>query len=208
MLTLYQRTDCPFCWKVRLALQELSIAHDIIETQLGEKHPEVVRHSPTGNVPVLVDGNVVIWESSVMLDYLDAQYSLGRLIASEPSQQARVRTLHAYSDKCVGPALRDLVFEKRSKLESECDLGVIQSSELKWLACQAYLEEQLTPQGFFGPEFGAADCALAARCGVAEAYGAGVSDKYPVLRDWFNQARLRSSWSAAYPQQFIQAGPK
>ena len=108
----------------------------------------------------------------------------------------------------MGPALRDLVFEKRSKLESEWDLSVIRESELKWLACQAYLEEQLTLGGFFGPEFGAADCALAARCGVAEAYGAGVGDKYPKLRDWFGQVKVRASWSAAYPKQFIQAGPQ
>ncbi len=189
-----------------MALQEMSVAHDIVGTQLGEKHPEVVRHSPTGTVPVLVDGNVVIWESSIMLDYVDAQYAPGRLIPAEPGHQARVRTLHAYSDKCVGPALRDLVFEKRSKPESEWDLSVIQESELKWLACQAYLEEQLTPGGFFGPEFGAADCALAARCGVAEAYGVDVSGKYPKLRDWFGQVKLRASWCAAYPEQFIKAG--
>ncbi len=186
-----------------MALQELSVAHDLIETQFGEKHPEVVRHSPTGSVPVLVDGNVVIWESSVMLDYLDAQFAPGRLIPSEAGQQASVRTLHAYSDKCVGPALRDLVFEKRSKLESEWDLDVIQESELKWQSCQAYLEEQLSPGGFFGSAFGAADCALAARCGVAEVYGAGVSDKYPKLLIWFEQIKSLASWNAAYPESFI-----
>lgn len=203
MLTLYQRTDCPFCWKVRLALRELSVAHEIIETRLGEKHPDVMRHSPTQTVPVLVDGDVVIWDSSIMLDYLDAQYAPGRLIPLEPAQQARVRTLHAYSDKCVGPAIRDLVFEKRSKLEPEWDLGVIQGSELKWRACQAYLEGQLTSAGFFGVEYGAADCALAARCGVAEAYGADVSTEYPHLHGWFGQVKLRPSWSAAYPENFI-----
>ena len=202
-MTLYQRTDCPFCWKVRLALRELSLEYEIVETRLGEKHPEVLRHSPTATVPVLVDGKVVIWESSIMLDYLDAQYAPGRLMPSEPDEQARVRTLHAYSDKCVGPALRDLVFEKRSKRESEWDLRVIQESELNWRACQAYLEEQLTPGGFFGSEFGAADCALAARCGVAEAYGSRVSTEHPKLHNWFGKVKSRASWSAAYPEQFI-----
>lgn len=203
MLTLYQRTDCPFCWKVRLALSELSIAYDVIETRLGEKHPEVVRHSPIGTVPVLVDGDVVIWESSIMLDYLDAQYAPGGLIPLEPAQQVRVRSLHAYSDKCVGPALRDLVFEKRSKLESQWDRTVIQASEIKWQACQAFLEEQLSPGGFFGVGFGAADCALAARCGVAEAYGAEVNTKSPKLLSWFGQVKSRAAWSAAYPENFL-----
>ena len=54
MLTLYQRTDCPFCWKVRIALAELDIEYQSVDTVLGEKHPEVQRLSPTGTVPVLV----------------------------------------------------------------------------------------------------------------------------------------------------------
>lgn len=203
MLTLYQRTDCPFCWKVRLALHELSVAHEIIEIPFGQKHPDVLRLSPTGTVPVLVDGEVVIWESSVMLDYLDARYRPGQLLPSEPNQQARVRTLQTYSDKCVGPALRDLVFEKRSKPQSEWDLLVIQNSEIKWQACQSYLEQQLTSGDFFGLAFSAADCALAARCGVAGAYGAGVSTNYPKLHSWFGQIKLRASWNAAYPEQFL-----
>ena len=133
MLTFYQRTDCPFCWKVRLALAELSIDFTIIETRLGEKHPDVLRLSPAGTVPVMVDGDVVIWESGIMLDYLDVQYSPGRLIAQTPNEQVTVRSRHAFSDKCVGPALRELVFEKRSKPESEWDTILIHNSETKWL---------------------------------------------------------------------------
>lgn len=203
MLSLYQRTDCPFCWKVRLALQELSLAYDVVEIQLGEKHSQVLSHSPTGTVPVLVDGDVVIWESSIMLDYLDARYGPGRLMPPEPKQQARVRNLQAYSDKCVGPAMRDFVFEKRSKPKSEWNLCVIKEGELQWQACQAYLEKQLLPSGCFALSFGAADCSLAARCGVADAYGASVSVKFPKLRSWYEQVVLRASWSTAYPKQFI-----
>ena len=53
MLTLYQRTDCPFCWKVRIALVEYGIEFDTVDTVLGEKHPEVTRLSPSGTVPLL-----------------------------------------------------------------------------------------------------------------------------------------------------------
>jgi glutaredoxin len=89
MLTLYQRTDCPFCWKVRIALAELDIEYQSVDTVLGEKHPEVQRLSPTGTVPVLVDGDVVIWESAVIFDYLDSRYAPEKLISRDPAQQAR-----------------------------------------------------------------------------------------------------------------------
>ena len=71
MIILYHRTDCPFCWKVRLGLDELGIDYSIVNTRLGEKHPDVVRYNPKGSVPVLIDGEAAIWESNAILEYLD-----------------------------------------------------------------------------------------------------------------------------------------
>jgi len=119
MITLYERSDCPFCWKVRLALAELDLDYESVATRLGEKHPELARLSPTGTVPVLVDGDTVVWESAVILEYLDGRYSPGLLFPGDAVQQARIRLLHAYSDKIVGGCLRELVFEKRSRPESD-----------------------------------------------------------------------------------------
>jgi len=186
-----------------LALIELSLDFNIVDTSLGEKHPAVSRLSPTGTVPVLQDEEVIIWESGIMLDYLDAKYARGSLVPQETFLQVRVRSMHAYSDRCVGPALRDLVFEKRSKPDALWDMSIILEGEQKWRDCQAYLESQLQIEGFFGPVFGAADCALAARCGVAEVYGAGVSSDYPRLEKWYDGVKGKVSWNAAYPTSFI-----
>ena len=85
MITLFERTDCPFCWKVRIALAEMGVEYRIEATRLGEKHPEVARLSPTGTVPVLVDGDTAIWESAVILEYLDSRYGPGRLFPGTPT---------------------------------------------------------------------------------------------------------------------------
>lgn len=139
-----------------------------------------------------------------MLEYLDARYVPGSLFAPEPDLQAAVRSLHAYSDKCVGPAIRELVFEKRSKPESQWRREVIEESNIKWRKCQAYLESHLTQPYFSGMKFGAADCALAARCGVAHAYGAPVAADFVQLHRWFDAAKSRRGWQAAYPTSFIE----
>ena len=207
MITLYERTDCPFCWKVRLALAELGLAYRSVATQLGEKHPEVLRLSPTGTVPVMVDGDVVIWESGVALDYLDARYKPGSLLPADPGQQAWVRSLHAYSDKCIGPALRDLVFEKRSKHREEWDLAVIANGQAAWRACQAWLEAYIASASLNGRWLTAAECALAARCGVAEAYGEAVSTASPQLHEWYEAVKWRPAWNVAYPESFPAKDP-
>ncbi|MFC1578785.1 glutathione S-transferase family protein [Pseudomonadota bacterium] len=204
MITLYQRTDCPFCWKVRLALAELDLEYDIVETRLGEKHPEVLRLSPTGSVPVLLDGGLAIWESAVILEYLDSRYAPGRLMSSDPLAQASIRLLQAYSDKVVGSCLRELVFEKRSKPEAEWKMEIIRSGLEGWMTCMDYLEEQLGTKTYFGDRYSAADCALAPRFGVAAAYGAEATKDFPGLRRWYASVTARPGWKAAYPSSFIR----
>ncbi|NCF21034.1 MAG: glutathione S-transferase family protein [Haliea sp.] len=205
MLTLYQRTDCPFCWKVRIALAELDIEYQSVDTVLGEKHPEVQRLSPTGTVPVLVDGDVVIWESAVIFDYLDSRYAPEKLISRDPAQQARERLLHVYSDKIVGGCLKEIVFEKRSKPESEWDADRIREGENHWHTCQTWLQQKLGTDPFFGARYCATDCALAARFGVAEAYGAAVNMEFPSLLQWYKAVTERPSWKKAYPTSFIRS---
>ena len=205
MMILYQRTDCPFCWKVRLALEELSVSYESVETRLGEKHPEVLRLSPTGTVPVLVDGDTVIWESSVILDYLDRSHAPGVLVPDQAAEEASVRLLHAYSDKQLGSCLFKLVAEKRSKPEEEWDRDTLAEAQENWQQCQAWLEPYLEGREFFGPRFGAADCALATRCGVAAAYGEPVSEKYGNLHRWYQAAKARPAWAKAYPTTFIRS---
>jgi glutathione S-transferase len=202
VITLYERTDCPFCWKVRLALAELGLGYRIVATHLGEKHPDVQRLSPTGTVPVMVDGDISVWESGVVLDYLDARYSPGSLFPTDPGSQTQVRLLHAYSDKCIGPALRALVFEKRSKPREDWDTAVIESSEAAWLECQGWLENNASALSSSGCWLTAAECAIAARCGVAEAYGAAVRPEFPSLYDWYQAVKWRPAWDAAFPRAF------
>jgi glutathione S-transferase len=203
MITLYQRADCPFCWKVRLALAELGLGYTTIELMYGEKHPDVLRLSPTGTVPVLVDGDCTVWESAVALDYLDARYSVGSLLPADSLEQTWVRSLQAYSDKCIGAALRPLVFEKRSKDPSEQDSALIETSALAWRNCQAWLEDTLQRRWMGGCSLSAGECALAARCGVASAYGVPVSPDFPVLFSWFETVQWRPAWDAAYPSDFL-----
>jgi len=204
MITLYQRTDCPFCWKVRLALAELDIAYREVATGLGEKHPDVVSLSPTATVPVLVDGDVAIWDSAVIVEYLDSRYGRNRLFTTDPVAQAHIRQLHAYSDKLVGPCLREVVFEKRSKAKADWDVDKISRGQSAWSACMAWLEKRLCHGAGFAVDFSAADCALAARFGVAEAYDEGVTEQFPALFAWYRSVKTRPAWQAAYPHSFIR----
>lgn len=205
MITLYQRTDCPFCWKVRLALAELSLHYECVDIRLGERHPVVQELSPSGTVPVMSENGIVVWESGVMLDYLDRRYGPGRLIPTAAAEEVRVRSLHTYSDRLLGACLFKLVKEKRSRPAAEWDQDVIRQAQRDWRVCQQWLDARIAGREFFGPQFGAADCALAARVGVAAAYGAGVEREFTNLYRWFEAVRRRPAWEAAYPTGFASS---
>lgn len=203
-MELVERSDCPFCWKVRLALAAYSIDYDSTAIQFGQKHPKVLEHNPKKAVPVMLDGDVILWESTVMLEYLDDRYADGALYAGNAAQRAHTRSLVAYSDGVVGPALRDLVFERRSKAPQDCDPEVIERGIESWGRVQQELNAMLGERAFFGEGFSAADCALLARLGVAEAYDAGPGEDVPALSAWFARMRELPAWQRAYPTFFIR----
>lgn len=204
MITLYHRTDCPFCWKVRLGLAELQIDYAIVNTKLGEKHPDVVRYNPKGSVPVLLDGDTVIWESNTIMEYLDDKFAPGSLYPGSAAQRAKVRLLQSYSDSVIGPALRELVFEKRSKPEEMWDEEKIHKSENAWQECLRQLSKWLNGNEFFCERFSAAECALVPRFGIAEAYGAATVEDFPLLKRWYSGQKLRSGFVETYPEFFIR----
>jgi glutathione S-transferase len=204
MITLYHRADCPFCWKVRMGLGELQLEYDIVDVSLGEKHPDVVRYNPKGSVPVLLDADTVIWESSAILEYLDEKYAQGVLYPGEAEQRARARLLQSYSDTVVGPALRELVFEKRSKPENQWDTGKLQQSEDAWRECLRQLSNWLDGNDYFCGTISAAECALLPRFGIAEAYGAPGVEEFPLLNRWFCELKQRPSYIETYPNKFIR----
>ncbi len=200
-MKLYYRADCPFCWKVRIALHELDLFYASETVTLGECHPVVAELNPKGTVPILVDGDLVLWESSVIVQYLQETDAQSRLLPRNGKERAGLRMLAHYSDAVIGPALRDTIFEKRSKDKEEWDQELLQRSERAWRKCLAYLESRLAGHGGFSAEFSIADCALLARFGLADHYGVGVNTEHPTLKAWYEHMRRRRAFIATEPER-------
>lgn len=116
MITLYQRQDCPFCWRVRLILSALGLEYRSVDISLGEKHPDIVAISPQGksSVPVLIDpqAELVIWESSVIISYLMEQYG-GDAECTEDSAagNAWIAMINSYADSTLGSAIKATILK-------------------------------------------------------------------------------------------------
>lgn len=83
MLTLYQFSSCPFCWKVKALLNYTSQPYNTVEvTPFGMPELDFTEHK---KVPVLKDGDQVITESATIIQHINDHYS--QLSVSESAKQ-------------------------------------------------------------------------------------------------------------------------
>jgi glutathione S-transferase len=112
---LYSGPLSLFTAKVRIALDEKGIPYERIEVgwSLAKRyephHPDVVALNPKKQVPVLVDGDVVVYDSTLILEYLEERFPEPPLYPSELALRARCRQLEAAADEIVFPAVWELI---------------------------------------------------------------------------------------------------
>ncbi|MEZ5840123.1 MAG: glutathione S-transferase family protein [Hyphomicrobiales bacterium] len=198
-MKLLDKDDCPFCWKVRIAIAELGLDCEIVTPGANDDKSEVNRHSPQGTSPVLVDGDLGIWESAVIIEYLD-DLADGRLMGKTPERRATARLYQVFSDRLTGEGLRDIVFEKRSRPEAQWDREKLARAEAVWRGHLGWLEARLGEAAFFLGEFSAAECALYPRLALAEKFGVGVDGRHPNMARWYESLHARPSITSSRPK--------
>jgi glutathione S-transferase len=110
--TFYYGSGSPFAWKVWLALEHKQLAYDLrtLSFDRGEtRSPEFLAVNPRGKVPTLVDDGVALWESAVILEYLEDRYPDRPLLPREPVARAQTRRIAAEVNTYLHPAQRPLL---------------------------------------------------------------------------------------------------
>lgn len=90
-MTLYSRPDCPHSHRVRIVLAEKGIGMDIVSVE-GHKLPEdLLDLNPYSSVPTLVDRDLVLYDSRIIMEYLDERFPHPPLMPVDPVTRARFR---------------------------------------------------------------------------------------------------------------------
>ena len=116
-MQLYDHPDCPYGVKVRIALAETECEYETIRVDLasGQQHsPEFLKINPFGQVPVLIDDAVVLYDSTIINEYLNEWYaSVPGLLPDleDAPERARVRLLEDFADRAFTPAVMALEAE-------------------------------------------------------------------------------------------------
>lgn len=100
-LTLYSYPISGNAYKVRLLLTLLGLDYKLVNVDLkagDTQTPEFLRLNPRGQVPVLVDGDVVVWDSLAILVYLARQHGKGEWLPSDIMGETQVMQWLAVSE--------------------------------------------------------------------------------------------------------------
>lgn len=96
---LYEHPLSPYAQKVKLALREKGIDFDVTMPAFGtEEAAEFSQLNPRGEVPVLVHHQQAIFETPVILAYLEDTWPSPPLLPDTPTQRARVRMIESAMD--------------------------------------------------------------------------------------------------------------
>jgi stringent starvation protein A len=91
MMTLYSGTTCPFSQRCRIVLFEKGMDFQIIDVDLFNKPEDLAVMNPYNRVPVLVERDLILYESNIINEYIDERFPHPQLMPADPVMRARAR---------------------------------------------------------------------------------------------------------------------
>ena len=91
MMRLYSGTTCPFSHRCRIVLYEKGMDFEIIDVDLFNKPEDLAVMNPYNQVPVLVDRDLILYESNIINEYIDDRFPHPQLMPADPVMRARAR---------------------------------------------------------------------------------------------------------------------
>jgi glutathione S-transferase len=151
--------------KVLWTLDELGLAYEREDWGLPVRNPyvpEFLKFNPNAQVPVVIDGDFVLWESNVIMRYLEEKDGARRLLAADLETRTRAEQWLQWQATELNPQWGYAVYALLRKVPGYDDPMEIRRSLARWGDKMKMLEARLVETGAFaaGDAFSLADIAL------------------------------------------------
>ena len=93
MMNLYSGTTCPFSHRCRIVLYEKGMDFQVIDVDLFNKPEDIAVINPYNRVPVLVERDLILYESNIINEYIDERFPHPQLMPGDPVMRAKARQL-------------------------------------------------------------------------------------------------------------------
>lgn len=207
-MLLYDHPLSSYAQKVKIALREKGVA---FETKLpdsfgtGRQDNEFFAANPRSEVPVLIDGETKIFDSTIILEYVEERWPEPALLPKDPASRAFARMTEDVCDtqyEAMNWGFGELLWFKRASGALEERLRAEAAKQTKIM--QDWLAGRLGDAPWFGgASFGWADAAVAPMVNRSIHYGMGPQPGSP-LAQWHARLKERPSVAKTFAE-FDQA---
>lgn len=179
---------------MRIALKEKNLSWEPILVNLRareQKRPEFLALNPNGTVPVLRDGDTLLYDSTIINEYLEEQYPEPALTYPDPPRRGKVRQWEDYGDtNFLRPAENIFIYNKGWRQFEAADLDRFRQRMLESLA---YVNNALAGKDYLADRFSYGDIAFAPRVIMLEELGIALPEELVAVRAWIDRLKRRPS---------------
>jgi glutathione S-transferase len=199
MIKLYHFPQSSNSRKVRIALIEKGLEFERVQIDLGkkeQKNPEYLKIHPFGQVPALDDEGFIVYDSTLINEYLEDEYPYPALLPKDSDGRARARMMEDLRDNYFNPAAGQINREMR-KPEGERNQQVIDAAKAEIAKCFERIEKELHGKEYLAGEFSLADIAFMPNLDALERLNIAVEPKYKNTLAWIARLKARPSWASS-----------
>ncbi len=201
-MRLYNANFSPNALRVRAVANELGIDLEIVEVDIRKgdnRSDDFLARNPNAKVPVLEDGDFVLWESRAICAWLAAQKPEAGLYPADPKARAIVDQWAWWQAIHLGPAMQKLSFEVVLKERfgmGDPDPTVVEAERKATDQFLAVLESELEGRDWIAGGLSLADFYLATTFMYREPAGISLAS-LPNVAGWIERLEARESWQKA-----------
>ena len=198
---VYEHPLSPYAQKVKIALDEKGVDY---QTRMpaaigtGQVDKEFLKANPRGEVPALIDGDAALFDSTIILEYIEDKWPEPHLLPKDPLGRARARTIEEVMDTAFEPinwGMGEIRWFKRAEGARAQEIERRATAQARGL--YDWLSRLMGDQEWFGGlRFGWADLSVVPYLNGARGQGIGPHESSP-LGQWLKRANERPSVAKA-----------
>ena len=179
MMVLYSGTNCPFSQRCRLVLFEKGMDFEIRDVDLFNKPEDISVMNPYGQVPILVERDLILYESNIINEYIDERFQHPQLMPPDPVARARARLFLFNFEKELFVHVNVLENEKNKSATPVLDKARLSIRDRLTQLAPVFVKNKY----MLGEEFSMLDVAIAPLLWRLEHYGIDLSrNAAPLLK--------------------------
>jgi glutathione S-transferase len=199
MIKLYTFPPSTNSRKVRIALIEKGLEFERINidlTKREQKSPEYLKIHPFGQIPALDDEGFILYDSTVINEYLEDEYPYPSLMPKDSEGRARARLMEDFRDTHFNPSFVHIIHEIR-KPEAERDPQRMENAKAEIAKCFDRIEKELQGREYLAGSFSLGDIAFMPNIDLLDRFGIPVDSKYNNTTAWISRLKARPSFAAS-----------